>query len=306
MTTTTTSNKSPKPPTRSIFTKGLSVPEGPVALPDGSWLVVEGGAGRGCVTQITPDGSSNRIVARTGEPNGLAVDKDGFIWVAELRNPPSLLRVSLDGKIEIIATEFEGEPFLFPNDLCFGPEGALYLTDSGFLTEDFAPGGKIRPDYMDLKMDGSLYRIDRKDFSIEKLDGNIECTNGLAFGPDNSLYVAETRTGAIFRYEWKGNGKIGPRQKFADVLDASWPGWKGPDGMAFGTDGNLYIAVFGQQEVVVVGRDGSIIQRIKTAGREPTNLAFGLPGQKKIYVTECEFGQMEVYDVGVDGLPLWS
>jgi sugar lactone lactonase YvrE len=75
--------------------------------------------------------------------------------------------------------------------------------------------------------------------------------------------------------------------------------------MAFGSDGNLYIAVFGQQEVVVLGRTGGIIQRIKTAGHEPTNLAFGLPGQKKFYVTECEFGQMETYDVGIDGLPLW-
>lgn len=266
---------------------------------------MEGGAGRGCVTQITPDGAANRIVVRTGEPNGLAVDKDGFIWVAELRNPPSLLRVSLDGKIEVIASAFEGEPFLFPNDLCFGPDGALYLTDSGFLMEDFAPGGKIRPDYMDLEMDGSLYRMDRKDHSIQKLDGGIECTNGLAFGPDNSLYVAETRTGAIFRYEWKGKGKLGARETFANVLDPSWPGWKGPDGMAFGDDGNLYIAVFGQQEVVVLGPDGSVVQRIRTAGREPTNLAFGLPGQKKIVVTECEFGQMEIYDVGVDGLPLW-
>lgn len=294
-------------PTRTIFTKGLSVPEGPVALPDGSWLVVEGGPGRGCVTQIVPDGSSNRIVARTGEPNGLAVDKDGFIWVAELRNPPSLLRVSLEGKIEIIATEFESEAFQFPNDLCFGPDGALYLTDSGFLMEDFAPGGKIRLDYMDMKMDGSLYRIDREDRSVEKLDGGIECTNGLAFGPDNSLYVAETRTGAIFKYGWMGAGKLGPRETFANVLDATAPiGWKGPDGMAFGADGNLYIAVFGQQEVVVLRPDGSTIQRVKTMGKEPTNLAFGLPGQKKIYVTECEFGQMEVYEVGVDGLPLWT
>ena len=76
--------------------------------------------------------------------------------------------------------------------------------------------------------------------------------------------------------------------------------------MAFSTDGELYIAVFGQQEVVVLGRDGSIVKRIRTAGKEPTNLAFGLPGQKKIYVAECEFGQLEVFSVGVDGLPLWT
>jgi gluconolactonase len=288
-----------------VFTKGLSVPEGPVALKDGTWLVVEGGAGRGCVTHISADGSSNRIVARTGEPNGLAVDADGFIWVAELKTP-SLLRMSLDGKSEVLATECDGEAFLFPNDLCFGPDGALYLTDSGFTMQDFAPGGQIRADYMSLEMNGRLYRYDRRDRTIKKLDDGIECANGLASDLDNNLYVAETRTGAIFRYQWKGDGKLGPRETFANVLDTSAPpGWKGPDGMAFGTDGKLYIAVFGQQEVVVLGRDGSTVQRIKTAGKEPTNLAFALPGQKKIYVTECEFGQMEVFDVGVDGLPLW-
>src|ERR1700722_15997712 len=176
-----------------IFTTGLSVPEGPIALPDGSWLVVEGGAGRGCVTQISPDGLSKRIVAQTGEPNGLAIDKDGVIWVAELKTP-SLLRVSLEGKIEVIATECEGEAFLFPNDLCFGPDGALYLTDSGFTMNDFAPGGTIRSDYMDLEMNGCLYRVDREHLSIRKLASGLGCANGLAFGPDNSLYRAETRS----------------------------------------------------------------------------------------------------------------
>ena len=288
------------------FTNDLWVPEGPVALQDGSWLVVEGGDGRGCVTQIDADGSSKRIVARTGEPNGLAVDRDGFIWVAELKHP-SLLRVSLAGTIEVIATEFEGKALLFPNDLCFGPDEALYLTDSGFKMEEFAPGGKIRSDYMNMKMDGSLYRVDRKTHSFEKLDGGLECANGLAFGPDKALYVAETRTGAIYRYEWKGAGKLGPREDFGNVLDTTAPpGWKGPDGMAFSTDGDLYIAVFGQQEVVVLGHDGSVLKRIRTAGKEPTNLAFGLPGRREIYVTECEFGQLEVFNVGVDGLPLWT
>jgi gluconolactonase len=293
------------PPNESVFATGLSVPEGPIALLDGSWLVVEGGAGRGCVTRISPDGSTKQIVARTGEPNGLAIDQDGFIWVAELKTP-SLLRVSMEGEIEVIATECEGEAFLFPNDLCFGPDGALYLTDSGFTMNDFAPGGKIRSDYMNLEMDGRLYRVDRKDRSIRKLDGNLGCANGLAFGPDNDLYVAETRSGTIYRYQWKGGGRLGPREHFGNVLDTSAPpGWKGPDGMAFGRDGMLYIAVFGQQEVVVLGRDGSTVKRIRTAGKEPTNLAFGLPGQRRIYVTECEFGQLEAFDVGVDGLPLW-
>jgi len=288
-----------------IFASGLSSPEGPVALPDGSWLVVEVGADRGCITQISSDARSKRIVARTGEPNGLAVDKDGFIWVAELK-PPSLLRVTLEGKVEVIATSCDGEAFLFPNDLCFGPDRALYLTDSGFLMSDFAPEGHIRSDYMNLEMNGRLYRVDPKDRSIIKLDSGIECANGLAFGPANELYVAETRTGAIYRYAWRDGGRVTGREEFANVLNpGARPGWKGPDGMAFGADGKLYIAVFGQQEVVVLDANGSVDERIQTRGAEPTNVAFGLPGQKKIYVTECEFGQLEEFDVPTDGLPLW-
>jgi gluconolactonase len=289
-----------------IFASGLSVPEGPVALGDGSWLVVEGGPGRGCITQISPDGLTSRIVARTGEPNGLAVDRNGVIWAAELR-PPSLLRVTLNGTVEVIATGCEGEPFLFPNDLCFGPDGGLYLTDSGFLMSDFAPGGQIRSDYMNLEMNGRLYRVDPKDRSIRKLDSGLGCANGLAFGPANDLYVAETRSGAIYRYAWKDGGRIARKEEFANVLNPdARPGWKGPDGMAFGADGKLYIAVFGQQEVVVLKPDGSVDQHIQTQGAEPTNLAFGLSGQKKIYVTECEFGQLEIFDVSTDGLPLWT
>ena len=86
-----------------VFATDLDTPEGPVALADGSWLVVEGGPKRGCVTQISPDGLTKRIVARTGVPNGLAVDRAGLIWVADC-GKPSLLRVTLDGKVETIAT----------------------------------------------------------------------------------------------------------------------------------------------------------------------------------------------------------
>ena len=289
-----------------VFATGLSSPEGPVPLPDGSWLVVEGGPDRGCITHISSDGFTKRSIARTGRPNGLAVDQEGVIWLAESLRP-ALLCVTLFGKVDIIATECGGEGFLFPNDLCFGPDGALYLTDSGFLIDELMPGGKLRPDYTNVQMDGRVYRVDRKDRSIRKLDSGLDCANGIAFGPDNDLYVAETRTGTIYRYPWRGAGKVGRRESFGNVLDpAAPPGWKGPDGMAFGADGRLYVAVFGQQEVAVLARDGSRVARIRTKEKQPTNVAFGLPGQKKIYITECEYGQLEVIDVDVDGLPLWS
>lgn len=289
-----------------IFTTGLSAPEGPVALPDGTWIIVEGGADRGCVTQISADGQTKRVIKKTGRPNGLAVDSQGAIWVAESKKP-SLVRLTLDGKADIIATGCDGEPFLFPNDLCFGPDGALYLTDSGVRIDEFAPNNQIRPDYMSVDYDGRVYRIDVHTGKVEKLDAGIKFTNGIAFGPDRRLYVNETLTGNIYVYTGKTKSTVGPRVLFGNVIrpDAP-PGWKGPDGMAFSSDGRLYVAVFGQRDITVLGETGLVVERIPTAGKLPTNLAFALPGRKQIYVTEYEFGQMEIFDVPTDGLPLWT
>ena len=108
------------------FADDLQRPEGPVALPDGSIALVEGG--RGCVTEIAPDGGARRTIAVTGEPNGLAVDGGGVFWVADTR-PPALIRLEPDGRFERVLTASGAEPFVYPNDLCFGPDGMLYLTE---------------------------------------------------------------------------------------------------------------------------------------------------------------------------------
>lgn len=289
-----------------LFSTGLSVPEGPVALKDGSWLVVEMGPDRGCITQISPDGQDKRMVAKTGRPNGLAVDRNGFIWAAESLTP-SLLRVTLDGQVEEVLTSCGDEPFLFPNDLAFGPDGMLYLTDSGIRFEDFAPGGQVRPDYMDVSIDGRVYKINPETLEIEKIDSGIQFTNGIAFGPEDNLYVNETITGMVYRYEWRDGSVIGGRRDFGNVIAPDAPeGIKGPDGMKFGADGRLYVTVFAQGDVTILDADGQVSERIKTIGAFPTNLAFGLPGDKRIYVTEDEHGTLEVYDVGLDGLNLYD
>ncbi len=289
-----------------VFATGLSAPEGPVALPDGTWLIVEGGAERGCVTHISADGQTKRIIKKTGRPNGLAIDSQGVIWVAESKTP-SLVRLTMEGKAEVVATACDCEAFLFPNDLCFGPDGHLYLTDSGVFIDSFAPNNQVRPDYMDVKYDGRVYRVEIATGKVAKLDSGIKFTNGIAFGRDRLLYTNETLTGNIYRYDRKDGEIRGPRVLFGNVIRPDAPqGWKGPDGMAFSEDGRLFVAVFGQNDVTVLGPKGDVVERIPTAGKLPSNVAFALPGRKRIHVTEYEFGQMEAFDVTSDGLPLWS
>lgn len=288
-----------------IFSSGLSFPEGPVVLPDGSWLVVEMEAGPGCVTQISPDGNNKRVIAKTGRPNGLAVDKDGFIWVAE-SVVPALMRMSMEGDAEVIADACEGKPFLWPNDLCFGPDGALYMTDSGVRVRDYKIGTKPRPDYEKVKLDGRLFRIDPVTRQVREIDGGLSFTNGLAFGPDGNLYVNETITGMVYRYDWKPGGELGPRECFGQSNPDPTPGFQGPDGMAFSKDGRLYVALFGRGRVAVMDSEGKVVEHIPTRGLKPTNVAFGLPGDPRIYVTEDELGSLEVFDVGAEGLPLYQ
>jgi gluconolactonase len=288
------------------FAKDLGFPEAPVLLDDGSHLFTEMTPDTGWVVWISKDGKSRRVVAKTGRPNGLAPDGDGYFWVAETLNR-SLLRITLDGEVEKIAGESAAQPFLFLNDLAFAPNGDLYLTDSGIAMDDFAPNGVPNPDYMNLDYDGRVYRIDVRSHTVETIDRKIRFTNGIAFGPDKNLYVAETLTGMIHRYEWRDGKVIGGRTPFGNVIDAEGPeGIRGPDGMKFGADGNLYVAVFGQGNITVLNTDGKVVRRLPTAGVWPTNLHFGRSGEKCIYVTEAETGSVQIISVGVDGFPLYK
>lgn len=289
-----------------VFVKDLGFPEAPILLPDGNFLFTEMSPETGCITWVAKDGNSRRMVAKTGRPNGLARDSDGLVWVAESAQK-TLLTLTQEGKTEAFATAGENQPFLFLNDLAFAPNGDLYLTDSGVELEEFAPGGQLNPEWESLPYDGRVYRVDVKTRAVETIDRGIRFTNGLAFGPDQNFYFAETLTGTIYRYEWKNGGISGAREVFGNVWDPEVEAEiRGPDGMKFAANGQLFVAVFGQGDVTVLNPDGSVDRRIKTSGMCPTNLVFGKDGEQSIYVTEAETGTVQKFHVGTDGYPLFS
>ncbi|MFV2063862.1 MAG: SMP-30/gluconolactonase/LRE family protein, partial [Chloroflexota bacterium] len=156
----------------------------------------------------------------------------------------------------------------------------------------------------DVRPHGRVFRIEMPSLAVRTLDDDIRFTNGIAFGPDDDLYANETLTGEVFRYHWLG-GDVGPRQSFGNVLvSPDREQISGPDGMKFSADGRLFVTVFGQGDVTVLGPDGQVLERLLTDGAAPTNLVFGAAGSGVIYVTEDAHGTLERLDVGVDGLKL--
>ncbi|WFU09469.1 SMP-30/gluconolactonase/LRE family protein [Rhizobium sp. CB3090] len=278
---------------------GLRQPEGPVALTDGRIALVETDESRRCLAMVAA-GIRREVCRPGGRPTGLAIDGDHCFWVAG--GPEnSLVRVSPEGRtLQVIEGGKDG-PFLYPNDLAFGPDGLLYMTDSGVRISDLLDGPDINPDFFQAPYNGRIYQIDPAEGRVQRvLATGLLYANGIAFGPDGLLYYSETLTGKIFRQI------VGGRQElFAQVMPA--PAVKvlrGPAGMAFDSNGTLYCAVYGQGEICLIDPTGKIAGRIRTNGTRPGNIAFTLDG-KYALITEQENGVLERITAPRPGLPLY-
>jgi gluconolactonase len=293
-----------------MITTDLELPEAPVPLPGGAWLVAELNTDRGTVVRITADGKREPI-AQTGRPNGLAERRDGSFWVCESLEP-AVLRLDLaSGEYTRELEEVEGRPLLWPNDLCFGSDGKLYVTDSGLLVGDFLIDGKPIEGAESVKTEGLVFGYDPDNGDAWIIDEGLGFTNGIAFGPDGLLYANETLTGNVYRYRLdESTGRLAEeRELFGNVNDPDWPGsgLRGPDGMAFSEDGRLWCTVFGQGDITVLNPDGSLDHRIKLDGNSPTNCTFGPDdGDTRLFVVEDEHGTLFSIDVGVAGLKLYD
>lgn len=283
---------------------GVEEPEGPVCLDDGGAYLVEMAQQKRCVTHISPSGAMRTVIAFDGRPNGLALDGDDNIWVAVAGDAESSVTCcSPAGKILAVISGSKEGPFLWPNDLAFGPNGLLYLTDSGVRVKEFIEGTTIRPDVRTMPYDGKVYEIDPGEAVVLRvLDRGIRFTNGIAFGSDGQVYVSETMSGDVFRYDVTSPAP--KRDVFGNVLAGPLSDRLiGPDGMKFGDDGRLYCTVFGDGVVAVLDSTGALVDRIPVAGSKPTNIAFFRKGRTAL-VTEVAQSMLQSIPMPCSGSAL--
>ena len=296
-------------------TRGLKFPEGPVAMPDGSVLLVE--IARQTLTRVWPDGSQEIVAETGGGPNGAAMgpggacyvcNNGGFKWhiEGEVHRPilqgddysgGRIERVDLDtGAVEQLYTDAEGGiPLRGPNDLVFDAEGGFWFSDLG----------KVRARDWDRsavfygKADGSSCR--------EAIFPMITA-NGVGLSPQGDrLYVAETHTGRLWAFEITGPGEVRkepwPSPNGGRLL-ANVPGYQNFDSLAVDGFGNICIATLFSGGITVISPDGRILDFIRLPDPYTTNICFGDPDLRTAFITLSMSGRLVAMDWPVPGLRL--
>ena len=271
--------------------------EGPVALADGSFLVVEGR--RGTLTHVSPAGTLSVVATVGGGPNGVALGPDGAAyvtnhggwdyerwstaqdmdpdhdpapWVRDDYEGGWVDRVDLEsGEVTRLITHVGDYRLRGPNQIVFDDTGGFWFTDLG----------KRRAWEIDT---GGLFYATADGSRVETGIGFSLAPNGIGLSPDGlRLYVTESYTGRVVAFDVVEPGKISrPR-----TILVSTPYHL--DSLAIEENGNIVVAVYHHGLGVVAPSGGSLelVVELSRVGNLSgiTNICFGGPDMTTAYVT---------------------
>lgn len=262
--------------------------------------------GSSCSTLLpTKEISSNDFISEglfTGSIEGPAFDKNGMLYVVNYQRNGTIGSVEKDGTTELfvelpagsvansIKFNSNGDMFLAdypmhnvlkvemstklvsvfchndsfnqPNDLCINKNDQLFASDPHWKTNT-----------------GKLWRID-PDGSAHLLEDSMGTTNGIELSPDErTLYVNESIQRSVWKYSIDSTGNVSDKTLFHQFDDL------GMDGMKCDRDGNLYITRYGKGTIAVLSPEGILLREIGLKGKNCSNLVFGGPEKRDVFVT---------------------
>lgn len=260
--------------------------EGPAFDRAGNLYCVDIPFGR--ILRLSPPGSWEVAAEYDGWPNGIAIHKDGRIFIADYRHGILVLDPQT-GNVTPLLTSCFSERFKGVNDLTFARNGDLYFTDQG-QTGAHDPTGRV-------------YRFTAGG-RLERLLDNGPSPNGIVLDPqDKVLFVAMTRANCMWHCPLKPGGGVSKVGVFAQL-----PGIHGPDGLAMDEAGNLSAAHARPGIIWVFSPVGEPLYRVQSTvkGNRMTNMAYGGPDRKTLYITDSYSGAILVARMPVAGKVLYS
>jgi gluconolactonase len=278
---------------------GLQFPEGPVAMPDGSVLLVE--IARGTLSRVSPDGGVEVVAEPGGGPNGAAIGPDGKVYVCnnggcfrfhdldgltvpggfpeETYSGGRIERIDLGtGAVEVLYDACDGRPLIAPNDLVFDAHGGFWFTDHGVR----------RPRSSDLT--GVFYAA-TDGSAIREVLHPLEAPNGIGLAPDGErLYVAETHTGRVWAWDVTAPGEVAiagrtPGAPPGGELLAGLPGLQLLDSLGVDGAGNVCVGTLLNGGITVISPDGSSVEHVPLPDPLVTNICWGGDDLRTAYMT---------------------
>jgi len=275
-----------------VVTEGLRVPEGPVALADGSVLVVE--VMGGTLVRVRPDGAKQVVAELGGGPNGAAIGPGGAAYVcnnggltmswaegrltsygpATEEPSGSIQRVDLaTGRVETLYTHCDGERLSGPNDLVFDSTGGFWFTDSGHRRPGF-------------KEWGALYYARADGSKVTRIRSEIPLPNGVGLSPDEgAVYFADSLAGTVWGCDLAGPGelKLAEVPAFTGRVVGKQTDLAGLDSLAVEASGRICVAS-APNRVCIITPDGGT-ENVAVPDVMPTNICFGGQDMRDAWIT---------------------
>lgn len=238
----------------------------------------------------------------TSNIEGPAFDKKGNLYVVNFEKDGTIGLVKADGKVELFLTLPEGST---ANSIQFDSKGTMYLADftghnvlmanmktkkvSVYVHNDgFNQPNDICINKKDQvfasdpnwkESTGKIWRIDKGGKAV-LLTEEMGTTNGISLSPDEKiLYVNESVQKKIWAFDVDAKGDISNKRLFAEFPDFGF------DGMKCDAKGNVYVTRYGKGTIAVLSPEGKMIREVTLKGKRCSNLVFGGPGKKHVFVT---------------------
>jgi sugar lactone lactonase YvrE len=296
---------------------GIERPEQVLVARDGG---VYGSDKASAVARVLPNGGLERMGQAGGEPNGIALNRNGHFLIAnfglgalqDLDPETGELRLVVHGRVGKLSLQWI-------NYVLVDSAGALWVSVC-------AQNPDLRHTIAHGTPEGYILRLSPPDFHAEVVAEDVNFPNCMALDRNEEyLYVVRTLRADVVRFARRGTG-LGPEEVFSPPLGgrrddeygehvkeliadrAVTRRWGMADGCAFDAEGNLWVTLARANRVVAIAPDRGVVviaedpEGVLLSG--PTSVAWGGSDMRDVYIGSLETPYILKGRSSIPGMPM--